>query len=47
MAIQTVTDAIRYVYGNRFYSIIWLRSNLFILPQAVLELLLIDNFVIP
>ena len=28
-------------YGNRFYSIIWLRSNLFILPQALLELLLI------
>ena len=26
---------------------IWLRSNLFILPQAILELLLIDYFVIP
>ena len=35
------------VYGNRFYSTIWLRSNLFILPQAILELLLIDYFVIP
>ena len=35
------------VYGNRFYSIIWLRSNLFILPQAILELSFVDNFVIP
>ena len=35
------------VEAVRFYSTIWLRSNLFILPQAILELLLIDYFVIP
>ena len=35
------------VYGNRFFSTNWPGSIWFVLPQALLELLLIDNFVIP
>ena len=35
------------VYGNRFFSTNWPGRIWFVLPQALLELLLIDNFVIP
>ena len=35
------------VYGNRFFSTNWPGRIWFVLPQALLELFLIDNFVIP
>ena len=35
------------VYGNRFFSTNWPGRICFVLPQALLELLLIDDFVIP